>query len=145
MTMANSLELRVPFLDTEVFEVARKVDSGAQDHPARPASSRCARRWSDIVPAHVLNRRKLGFPVPIRHYLADEAYDWARDIIRSAQAEEFLDTDAALALLDAHRAGVADHSRRIWTILVFLLWHGIFVTGAIDAGHPGGALPGPDL
>ena len=81
MTMANSLELRVPFLDTEVFEVARKVDS---DLKITRETSKFALRQAltDIVPAHVLNRRKLGFPVPIRHYLADEAYGWARDIIR---------------------------------------------------------------
>ncbi len=135
MTMANSLELRVPFLDVEVFDVARKVDSALKI--TRETSKFALRRaLADIVPAHVLNRRKLGFPVPIRHYLAEEAYDWARDIITSAQAGEFLDTAAALALLDAHRAGTADHSRRIWAILVFLLWHGIFVTGAITPAIP---------
>jgi asparagine synthase (glutamine-hydrolysing) len=74
--------------------------------------------------------------VPIRHYLAAEAYDWARQIITSSQAAEYLDTAAAVALLDAHKAGAADHSRRIWTILIFLLWHGIFVTGAIQPAIP---------
>lgn len=135
MTMANSLELRVPFLDVEVFEVARKVDSELKI--TRETSKFALRQaLKDIVPAHVLNRRKLGFPVPIRHYLADEAYDWARGIITSSAAGEFLDPAAALALLDAHRAGAADHSRRIWTILVFLLWHGIFVTGAVVPAIP---------
>ncbi|MEO5834291.1 MAG: asparagine synthase (glutamine-hydrolyzing) [Nakamurella sp.] len=135
MTMANSLELRVPFLDVEVFEVARKVDSALKI--TRETSKFALRQaLTDIVPAHVLNRRKLGFPVPIRHYLADEAYDWARHIITASAAGEFLDPTAALALLDAHKAGDADHSRRIWTILVFLLWHGIFVTGAITPAIP---------
>ncbi len=135
MTMANSLELRVPFLDPEVFEVARRVDSELKI--TRETSKFALRQaLADIVPAHVLHRRKLGFPVPIRHYLADEAYDWARAIITDAQTDQFLDRDAALALLDAHRAGTADHSRRIWTILVFLLWHGIFVTGAITPAIP---------
>ena len=135
MTMANSLELRVPFLDVEVFEVARRVDSALK---ITKQTSKFALRQAlaDIVPAHVLNRRKLGFPVPIRHYLAAEAYEWAYDIIMNAHAGEFLDTKAALALLAAHRAGTADHSRRIWTILVFLLWHGIFVTGAITPAIP---------
>src|SRR5699024_10628448 len=48
-----------------------------------------------------------------------------------AQTDEFLDPAAVLRLLDEHRSGTADHSRRIWTILVFLLWHGTFVTGDI--------------
>ncbi len=135
MTMANSLELRVPFLDIEVFDVARKIDSSLK---ITRQTSKFALRQAlrDIVPAHVLNRRKLGFPVPIRHYLADEAYDWARSIIESAETDRFLDPAAALALLEAHRAGTADHSRRIWAILVFLLWHGIFVTGAITPAIP---------
>ncbi len=135
MTMANSLELRVPFLDVEVFDVARAV---ASELKITKETSKFALRQAlrDIVPPHVLHRRKLGFPVPIRHYLADEAYDWARAIVLDSQAEEFLDRTAVLALLDAHRAGEADHSRRIWTILVFLLWHGIFVTGAIAPDVP---------
>ena len=80
MTMANSLELRVPFLDTEVFEVARTIppDQKVTKQTTKLALRRALER---IVPPHVLHRRKLGFPVPIRHYLADESYDWARHII----------------------------------------------------------------
>lgn len=135
MTMANSLELRVPFLDVEVFQVARTIESELK---ITRQTSKFALRQAlrGIVPPHVLDRRKLGFPVPIRHYLADEAYEWARDIILSSQADEFIDTAAALALLDAHKAGEADHSRRVWTILVFLLWHAIFITGAVQPAIP---------
>ena len=89
-----------------------------------------------IVPPHVLNRRKLGFPVPIRHFLAEGSYDWARQVILDAQTDEYLDKTVVLALLEAHRAGEADHSRRIWTVLVFMIWHGIFVTGAITPDVP---------
>ena len=59
----------------------------------------------------------------------------------TAHTEEYLDPAAVLALLDAHRAGEADHSRRIWTILVFQLWHEIFVTGAITPTDPRAGLP----
>jgi len=135
MTMANSLELRVPFLDREVFEVARTIPPAEK---VTPQTTKLAlrRALSSIVPAHVLHRRKLGFPVPIRHYLAEGSYEWARSIIRSAQTDEYFDTAAVLALLDDHRAGKADHSRRLWAILVFLLWHGIFVTGEIQPAVP---------
>ena len=132
MTMANSLELRVPFLDPEVFEVARhlprseKVANGTTKYALR-------RAMEGIVPEHVINRRKLGFPVPIRHWLRDEMYDWARDIIRDSQADHLVDLGAVQRLLDAHRSGPVDHSRRVWTLLVFLLWHGIFVEDRI---HP---------
>ncbi len=130
MTMANSLELRVPFLDTEVFDVARTIP--ADQKVTKQTTKLALRRALElIVPPHVLHRRKLGFPVPIRHYLAGDSYEWARDIISSAQTDEYLDPAAVLAMLDAHKAGEADHSRRIWTILVFQIWHAIFVTGAI--------------
>ncbi|MGI8416006.1 MAG: asparagine synthase (glutamine-hydrolyzing) [Nakamurella sp.] len=135
MTMANALELRVPFLDKEVFEVARTVP---ESEKVTPKTTKLAlrRAMELIVPPHVLNRRKLGFPVPIRHYLAGNSYQWARDIILAAQTDEYIDPQAVLALLDAHRAGDADHSRRIWTVLVFMLWHGIFVTGQITPEIP---------
>jgi asparagine synthase (glutamine-hydrolysing) len=135
MTMANSLELRVPFLDKEVFEVARTVPA---DQKVTKSTTKLAlrRAMELVVPPHVLHRRKLGFPVPIRHYLAEGSYEWARDIITSAHTDEYLDPAAVLAMLDAHRAGDADHSRRIWTILVFMIWHGIFVTGQITPEIP---------
>ena len=135
MTMANSLELRVPFLDPEVFDVARTLPSSAK---VTKQTTKLALRQAmeSIVPAHVLNRRKLGFPVPLRHFLAEGSYDWAREIIASAQTDQYLDKAAVLALLDAHRRGEADHSRRVWAVLVFMVWHGIFVTGAITPRIP---------
>jgi asparagine synthase (glutamine-hydrolysing) len=140
MTMANSLELRVPFLDPEVFAVARTIP--AEQKVTRQTTKLALRRALEtIVPGHVLHRRKLGFPVPIRHYLAGDSYEWARQIVLDAQTDEYLDSTAVLRLLDEHRAGTADHSRRIWTILVFMLWHGIFVTGAISPQVPEPAYP----
>ena len=94
-----------------------------------------------IVPPHVLHRRKLGFPVPIRHWLRDEMYDWARGIVRDSQADHLVDLAAVTRMLDAHRAGPIDHSRRIWTLLVFLLWHGIFVEQRIRPEIPEPAYP----
>ena len=126
MTMANSLELRVPFLDPEVFAVAaglplsQKLADGTTKYALR-------RALDGIVPPHVLNRRKLGFPVPIRHWLRAEMYEWASEIVRDSQADHLVDLVAVQRLLDAHREGPIDHSRRVWTLLVFLLWHGVFV------------------
>jgi len=132
MTMANSLELRVPFLDTEVFRVACSIPT---DLKITKQTTKYAlrRALEQIVPAHVLNRPKLGFPVPIRHWLKDVMYDWAREIITQSQADALIDKDATLRLLDAHRDGPHDYSRKIWTLLVFMIWHGIFVEGRI---HP---------
>ena len=126
MTMANSLELRVPFLDTKVFAVAAEIPT-SQKLTRQTTKYALRRALEGIVPAHVLDRAKLGFPVPIRHWLKDVMYEWADAIIRDSQADELIDRDAALRLLEAHRAGPHDYSRKIWTLLVFLLWHGIFV------------------
>jgi len=132
MTMANSLELRVPFLDTEVFHVASKLpfEQKISKDTTKYALRRALR---DIVPTHVLERPKLGFPVPLKHWLrGTELYAWARDIMTVSETDYLLDRAAALRMLDEHKAGVTDHSRRIWTILVFMLWHGIFVEQRIS-------------
>lgn len=131
MTMANSLELRVPFLDPEVFAVASRLPVSAKI--TRTTTKYALRRALEpIVPAHVLNRPKLGFPVPIRHWLrAGELLDWAHQMLASSQADQFIDIAAARRMLDEHRSGVSDHSRRLWTVLIFLLWHAIFVEHSV--------------
>jgi len=135
MTMANSLELRVPFLDTEVFAVGSSIPTDLKI--TKETTKYALRRALElIVPAHVINRPKLGFPVPIRHWLKDVMYDWAREIITSSEADELISKAEALQLLDAHRAGPHDYSRKVWTLLVFLIWHGIFVEGRIRPEIP---------
>ena len=135
MTMANSLELRVPFLDTEVFAVGSSIPTRLK--LTRETTKFALRRALElIVPEHVINRPKLGFPVPIRHWLKDVMYEWARAIITDSQADELVDRRAALRLLEAHRTGPHDYSRKIWTLLVFLVWHGIFVEQRIAITPP---------
>jgi len=131
MTMANSLELRVPFLDPEVFAVASRLPF---DQKITRTTTKYAlrRALEPIVPAHVLNRAKLGFPVPIRHWLrAGELMDWAYGMIDASQAGHLVDLAAVRTMLDAHRAGEGDHSRRLWTMLIFMLWHAIFVEKSV--------------
>ncbi|WP_028922773.1 asparagine synthase (glutamine-hydrolyzing) [Pseudonocardia acaciae] len=140
MTMANSLELRVPFLDPEVFEVAAEIPlaekiAGRTDGSGTTKYA-LRRALEGIVPAHVLHRRKLGFPVPIRHWLRDEMYSWATGIIRDSQTDHLLDLAAVQRMLDEHRTGPTDHSRRIWTLLVFMIWHGITVERRIRPEIP---------
>ncbi|WKE50281.1 asparagine synthase (glutamine-hydrolyzing) [Corynebacterium tuberculostearicum] len=132
INMANSLELRVPFLDKEVLKVAEsipydlKISHGTTKYALRKA-------MEQIVPAHVLHRKKLGFPVPMRHWLAgDELYGWAQDTINESQTEDIFNKKEVLEMLKEHRDGVSDHSRRLWTVLSFMIWHGIFVEKRID-------------
>jgi len=140
MTMANSLELRVPFLDSEVFKVASTLP--VDQRVTRETTKYALRRaLEQIVPAHVLNRRKLGFPVPTRYWLAEPLHDWARQIITESGTEEWLDKKQVLAMLAAHRANQrsgspVDYSRKLWTLLVFMIWHGIFVEERITPAVP---------
>ena len=131
MTMANSLELRVPFLDPEVFAVAARLPF--EQKITRTTTKYALRRALEpIVPAHVLNRPKLGFPVPIRHWLkAGELLDWAHATVSASQAGHLIDLNAVRTMLDEHRAGGSDHSRRLWTVLIFMLWHAIFIEGSV--------------
>ncbi|MFI5781624.1 asparagine synthase (glutamine-hydrolyzing) [Nocardia sp. NPDC051570] len=131
VTMANSLELRVPFLDPEVFKIAEQIPV---DQKITKDTTKYAlrRALETIVPPHVLHRPKLGFPVPLRHWLrGPELYDWAATQIAESQTDHLLDKSAIKAMLDAHRTGAADHSRRLWTLLIFMIWHGIFVENRI--------------
>jgi asparagine synthase (glutamine-hydrolysing) len=131
MTMANSLELRVPFLDPEVFAVASRLP--VQAKITRTTTKYALRRALEpIVPPHVLNRPKLGFPVPIRHWLrAGELLEWAHHMVNSSAAGYLIDVPAIHRMLDEHRCGATDHSRRLWTVLIFMLWHAIFVEHSV--------------
>ncbi|QKY69752.1 asparagine synthase (glutamine-hydrolyzing) [Lentibacillus sp. CBA3610] len=130
-TMANSVELRVPFLDKEVFRVASeipvdmKIANGTTKSILREASR-------GIIPDHVLDRKKLGFPVPIRHWLKNELNDWAKQLIHESQTDHLLHKSYILDLLDAHCQGRGDYSRKVWTVLMFMLWHQIFVEKKFD-------------
>lgn len=126
MTMAHSLELRVPFLDTKVFDLASTIPTSLKT--ANGTTKYVLRKAAEgIVPDHVLNRKKLGFPVPIRHWLKDEMHDWAKDVIKNSQTDHLINKQYVLKLMEDHCQGKMDYSRKIWTVLVFMVWHAVFV------------------
>jgi asparagine synthase (glutamine-hydrolysing) len=126
MTMAHSLELRVPFLDKEVFEVAATIP--AELKTANKTTKYALREaMRGIVPESILYRKKLGFPVPIRVWLKNELYDWAKTIIRDSDTEEWVNKSYSYKLLDDHLHGKQDNSRKLWTLLCFMIWHKIYV------------------
>ncbi|UII55287.1 asparagine synthase (glutamine-hydrolyzing) [Cytobacillus spongiae] len=126
MTMAHSLELRVPFLDKAVFDVASQIPTSLKT--ANGTTKYILRKAAEgIVPDHVLNRKKLGFPVPIRHWLKDEMNDWAKTIIRESDTDHLINKPYLLGLLEDHCQGKADNSRKIWTVLMFMVWHQVYV------------------
>lgn len=125
MTMAHSLELRVPFLDKEVFEVAAKIAPDVKI--ANNTTKYILRKAAEgVVPDHVLNRKKLGFPVPIRHWLKQEMHDWALNIIKESETDYLFNKQIIIQMLEDHCAGKLDYSRKIWTVLIFMIWHQIF-------------------
>ena len=123
MSMANSLEVRVPFLDTEVFKVASRIQSDYRvNKQATKYSFRMAAK--DHLPDEVAVKKKLGFPVPIRIWLKEDKYfEKVKEAFTGKAAEKFFNTDILVKYLERHRAGKEDLSRKIWTIYMFLVWH----------------------
>lgn len=129
MSMANSLELRVPFLDRKVFDVASrvprplKVNSQNTKYALRKAAMR-------HLPEATAQKKKLGFPVPIRVWLREEKYyNIVKQAFTSKTAEQFFHTDALMDILNAHYNNKCDNSRKIWTIFAFLVWYDVYFNG----------------
>ncbi|GAA4211992.1 asparagine synthase (glutamine-hydrolyzing) [Actinocatenispora rupis] len=133
MSMAHSLEVRVPFLDPVVFELAATIPTELKV-TLRGNHTKYALRQAvrNIVPPPIVNRRKWGFPTPTRVWLKNDMYEWAAMILAQSAAGELIDLPYVRKLLDAHRKGEADNSRKVWTVLVFCVWHAIFVERSID-------------
>lgn len=126
LSMAHSLEVRVPFLDKEVFEFARKLHT--EDKLSHGTTKYIFRHaFRDLVNPETVMRPKLGYPVPVRKWLKNELYDWAKDIITNSSADTYIDKKEALRMLDAHREGREDNYRKLWVVLVFLRWYDLFV------------------
>ena len=127
MSMANSLEVRVPFLDRPLIDYATslpteyKVDKNTTKKIFRDIAS-------EVLEDKVSTKKKLGFPVPIRVWLKeDETYESVSKVFM--KDDKFFNQKAILKLLDDHKKGKADNSRKIWTIYVFLIWYEIFFGG----------------
>ena len=123
MSMANSLELRVPILDKEVFELASsipaeyKLSHGTTKYALRKAASK-------RIPEAWYKRRKKGFPVPIiKWFREDKYYNFTKEIFEANFTKEFFDQNKLLKMLDDHYKGKKNNCRKIWTILAFLIWY----------------------
>ncbi len=122
-SMANSLELRVPFLDKEVMALAEKIPT--KHRVSITNTKRALRAAADkTIPTCTASRPKLGFPVPIRVWLKqEEYYNKVLNMFESGIAKEFFKTEKLVKMLKNHKAGKADLSRRIWTVYTFLVWY----------------------
>ena len=126
MSMANSLEVRVPFLDRKVFELASKIPTKYRVNKENTKFAMRLAAKRNLPPA-VANKKKLGFPVPIRVWLKeDKYYNIVKEAFTSETANKYFNTDMLVKLLDDHRADKMDNSRKVWTIFMFLTWHKVY-------------------
>ncbi len=126
MSMANALELRVPFLDKEVFRVASKLPTRLR---CNKSNTKYAMRKAAVrhMPEATAEKEKLGFPVPTRVWLRDEKYyNVVKRKFTGKTAEKFFNTDVLVSWLDEHYSQKEDNSRRVWTVYVFLVWYDIY-------------------
>lgn len=131
MGMANSLEVRVPFLDRKVFELARTLPLNYKVRaPRTKVALRAAAERS--IRSKTAEKKKLGFPIPIRVWLReDKYYNRVKEMFVSSAAKKFFDTDLLLKMLEDHKNGKnlnekTDDSRKIWTVYIFLVWYDRF-------------------
>ena len=123
MSMASSLELRVPFLDREVFALASTL----------PVSQRVGRRETKIalraaaartLPQATAAMPKQGFVTPLAQWLRKDPWrEQVHEVLNSERARRFFRTDRLNALLDEHQRGPRSHMKKIWSAYCFLIWH----------------------
>jgi asparagine synthase (glutamine-hydrolysing) len=130
--MAHGLELRSPFLDREVMAVASRL-SRAEKTAAGTTKFALREAVGGLLSQAAAERRKLGFPVPIGHWFRGELSGYAEQVIHEARTEEWLDKREVLNVLRQFRAGDPEVPwRRLWVLLVFSLWHQIYVERVFD-------------
>ena len=137
MSMANSLELRVPFLDTSVMRLAESIptryrvthEKGTDEtkYITKYAMRLAAQKDTPKETAKTASKKKLGFPVPIRVWLKeDKYYNIVREAFESEASEKYFNREPLIKLLDDHKNGKADNSRKIWTVFSFLVWYKVY-------------------
>jgi asparagine synthase (glutamine-hydrolysing) len=132
VSQAHGLELRTPFLDREVMAAAARL-ARVEKTAAGTTKFVLREAVSSLLPKAVDERAKLGFPVPIGHWLEGGMYGYAEQVISTAQTDQWLDRRAALEVLRKFRAGDPGVTwRHVWLLVVFSLWHQIYVERAYD-------------
>jgi asparagine synthase (glutamine-hydrolysing) len=126
MTMAFSLESRVPFTDIEVFKLSSTL---IKEYKVRNNTTKSALRDAakKDIPNESYKKKKLGFPVPIRDWIKeDDFYNEIKSAFESDIAKELFNKDNIMKLLEDHKNGTRDNYRKIWAIYSFLKWYQVY-------------------
>lgn len=126
MTMANSIELRVPFLDKEVFRIASAVPT---KYMVKDGKTKMIFRdiAAEKMPPEWSGRRKLGFPVPFSIWIREEKYaDRLKKAFNEPFIDEFFDRAVINKMLDDHLSEKANHGRKLYNIYIFILWYKVY-------------------
>lgn len=129
MTMASSIEGRVPFIDKEVFSVASKLPF---DYKVTKENTKVALREAakEVIPTDAYKKKKLGFPVPIREWIKDGAFkEDIEKTINSDVANRYFNVKFLNKLFNEHLSGKKDNYRKIWTVYTFIKWYQVFFEG----------------
>ena len=126
MTMASSLEGRVPFIDKEVFNVAKTlpIEYKVTKENTKVALREAAKK---VIPTEAYKKKKLGFHVPIREWIkGEDVYSEIYETLNNEVANKYFDTNVLNKMLWQHKNNKKDNYRKIWTIFCFLKWYDIF-------------------
>lgn len=126
ISMAHSLELRVPYLDKRIAELANTIPTKylVNKYDTKYALRKAAEK---VLPEEWAKRPKLGFPTPIKQWLKEERfYKQVRDLFEEDFVNDIFDQDKIISLLDNNYRGDGSHRRQIWTIYTFLVWYKLF-------------------
>ena len=126
MTMANSLEGRVPFIDREVFKIASSLPL---NYKVTKENTKVALRDAakKVIPNESYKKKKLGFPVPIRDWMReDDVYKEIKKAFNSKVCKKYFDKDILIKMLDEHKEGKKDNYRKVWNVYCFIKWYNVF-------------------
>lgn len=128
MSMANSLELRVPFLDKEMLALSARIPTRYRADCATETTKKALRGAAiKQLPERTANKKKLGFPVPLSDWLReDKYYNKVKEAFQGDIAEKFFVTKELMKLLDDHKAGKALNMQKIWSFYTFIVWYDQF-------------------
>jgi asparagine synthase (glutamine-hydrolysing) len=123
LSMAASIEMRVPFLDDEVASLALRIPERLKVRGTK-GKEVLRRALKDVLPAEIVNRRKAAFAAPIRSWLRHELLPLVGEVLSDRWIDDtgLFDQRAVRGLVEEHAAGTSDHTYRLWTLLTFAMW-----------------------